>query len=301
MTQGLAERFSHRDVRFCRKERLDMIELSNRHGTAVVTTHGGTVLSYIPVGGDEVLWVSEAAIYDGSKPVRGGIPVCWPWFGSYDATFLGEDPTDANKKGHGIARHEVWDVESVRTAGEATELTLRLEPSESTRRAWPHDFSLRLVVTLGETLQLDLVGENRSDRAWQVSEALHTYFQVAQVDDVVIDGLEQTDYLDKLGDWARGRQSGPLRPTPPIDSVYVGHDGEVVLNDAGRRIRITKENAASVVVWNPGAEGARGFADMPDAACTRMLCVETGNALDDAYRLEPGASHTLRCRISADR
>ena len=301
MNQTLAERFPHPDVRFTRKGELDMIELTNRHGTAVVTTHGATVLSYRPQGGEEVIWVSDTAVYDGSKPVRGGIPVCWPWFGPYDPSALGPDPSDANKKGHGIARYETWDVESVRSVDDATEITLVLLPNDATRKAWPHDFSLRLVVTLGETLRMALVGENRSDHEWLVSEALHTYFRVAQAAGMVIDGLDSTAYYDKLDRSARRTLSGELSLTTPIESVFVGHAGDVVLHDGERNIVMRQDNGHTVVVWNPGAEGAKGFADMPDDQYRHMVCVEAGNALDDAYRLAPGASHTLYCEISAGR
>jgi glucose-6-phosphate 1-epimerase len=301
MNQTLADRFTHPDVRFSRKGELDMVELSNRHGSAVVTTHGATLLSYCPAGGDEVIWVSDTAVYDGSKPVRGGIPVCWPWFGPYDPTALGADPSDAAKKGHGIARYETWDVESVRSVDDATEVTLVLLPRESTRKAWPHDFALRLVVSLGETLRLALVGENRSDREWLVSEALHTYFAVAQATGMVIDGLDNTDYYDKLDQSARRTQSGELSLTTPIESVYVGHAGDVILHDGERQILMRQDNGLTVVVWNPGADGARGFADMPDDQFEHMVCVEAGNALDDAYRLAPGASHTLHCEIGVIR
>lgn len=298
MNQTLADRFDHPDVRFFKRDRLDMIELSNRHGTAVVTTHGATVLSYCPKGGEEVIWVSDTAVYDGSKPVRGGIPVCWPWFGPYDPSTLGPDPSDAHKKGHGIARYETWDVESVRSVEDATEVTLVLLPGDSTRKAWPHEFALRLTVTLGETLRLALVGENRSDRTWLVSEALHTYFRVARATGMSIDGLDHTTYYDKLNQATRATQSGALTLTTPIESVYVGHVGDVVLHDGARDIVMRQDNGHSVVVWNPGAEGAKGFADMPEEQFEHMVCVEAGNALDDAYQLEPGASHTLYCAIS---
>ncbi|HDP89911.1 MAG TPA: D-hexose-6-phosphate mutarotase [Thioalkalivibrio sp.] len=297
MLTDLEQRFSHPDVRFTLRDQLIIIGLSNRHGSATLTTHGATLLSYQPANGQELIWVSETAVYDGSKPVRGGVPICWPWFGPYDPSALGADPTDAAKKGHGIARYELWQVAAVRSVdNDATQVELRLEPTDAIRQAWPLPFMLKLIVTLGEQLTLELVGENRSDRDWQVSEAFHTYFKVAEADGLVIEGLEGCDYIDKGRDGQRFTQTGPLRLTLPMERVFVDHAADVVIDDSGnqRRIVMTKDNSASTVVWSPGPGGAKGFADMPDDQYACMVCVEAANALDNTYILKAGESHSMK-------
>jgi glucose-6-phosphate 1-epimerase len=301
MLDDLAQRFSHPGVRFRQRDRLILVDIENRHGAVTLTTHGGTVLAYRPAGGDEVLWVSDTAVYDGSKPVRGGVPVCWPWFGPYDPGAMGADPTDAAKKGHGVARYAVWEVASVRGLDDgATEVVLRLEADDAIRRAWPWPFVLRLVVTLGEALTLELVGENRSDRDWIVSEALHTYFRVADAEGLVIDGLDGATCVDKLRTDQRSTHEGLLRLDPPLDQVFVDHPGQAVIEDSGNRRRIVmdKTHSASTVVWNPGAEGARGFADMPDDQYAHMVCVEAANALDNAYLLKAGETHRMTMTVA---
>ena len=301
MVDDLAQRFSHPGVRFRQRDQLVLVDVENRYGVVTLTTHGGTVLSYRPAGGDEVLWVSDTAVYDGSKPVRGGVPVCWPWFGPYDPAAMGADATDMAKKGHGVARYAVWDVAAVRGLDDgATEVVLQLEPDDAIRRAWRWPFALQLVVTLGEALTLALVGENRSDRDWVVSEALHTYFRVAESEGLVIDGLDGAVGVDKLRDDRRTTQEGPLRLDPPMDCVFVGHSGRAVIEDSGnrRRIVIDKAHSASTVVWNPGAEGARGFADMPDDQYAHMVCVEAANALDNAYVLAAGETHRMTMTLA---
>ncbi|MDZ7663365.1 D-hexose-6-phosphate mutarotase [Thiohalophilus sp.] len=303
MLEELNQRFAHPDVRFSQKDQLIMIELNNRHGSATLTTHGGTLLSYQPAGGEEVIWLSETAIYDGSKPVRGGVPICWPWFGPYDPDTLGADPTDAAKKGHGVARYELWEVAGVRSVdNEATELVLQLEPNDSIRQAWPLPFMLKLIVTLGEKLTLELVGENRSERDWVVSEAFHTYFNVARADGLTIEGLDNTAYIDKGRDGQRFTQEGPLPLTLPMECIFVDHNNDVVIDDEGhgRRIVMEKINSASTVVWNPGPEGAKGFADMPDDQYDHMVCVEAANALDNAYTLKAGESHSMKMTIAVN-
>jgi glucose-6-phosphate 1-epimerase len=289
----LTERFPHPDVRFHQKGALVLAELANAHGTAIVTPFGATVLSYIPRGGEEVLWVSEAARFDGAKAIRGGIPVCWPWFGPH--------PTDPGRQPHGIARDQAWAIESVRSVDAGTEIVLCLGPTAAIRNTFPHDFALRLVVTLGEALDIQLVGENCSSADWPVSEALHAYFRVARAPGMGIAGLEGIACADKLGDGIRSIPDNPLRVDSPMDRVFLDHFDPVELDDAGngRRIRIEKSGSASTVVWNPGPEGARNLGDMPDDGYQRMLCVEAANALENAYTLPAGGRHSLGMRLSA--
>jgi len=290
----LAERFPHPDVRFSRRDRLVLVEVANEHGTATLTPFGATLLSYIPRGGAEVIWVSDSARFDGHKPIRGGMPVCWPWFGPH--------PTDPGRQAHGIARGAPWAMESVRTVDGGTEIALGLAPTETIRASWPHDFALRLVVTLGAQLEMRLEGENRSDTDWAVSEALHAYFRVAEATATAVDGLAGKEYADKLRGGAHSTQDGPLQVAAPMDRVYLDHEGPAVLDDTGngRRIRVTKGGSASTIVWNPGPAGARDFGDMPDEGYRTMVCVEAGNALDNAYTLPAGARHTLTTRIAVE-
>jgi len=301
MLETLQARFGHPDVKFSLRDRLVLIDIGNDFGTASLTTFGGTLLSYVPKGGRDVLWVSETAVYDASKPVRGGVPVCWPWFGPYDPAAMGADPTDAAKKAHGFARYELWEVDAVSSLPDgATQVVLSLGPNPSIAKAWPHDFRLRLAVTLGEKLHVDLIGQNLSQRDWVVSEALHTYFRVGEAEGLAVRGLEDVQYVDKLQDQGLLTQTGTLRIAPPLDRVFLDHAGPITIEDAGlgRAIEISKEGSASSVVWNPGEEGARGFADMPDDDYRVMVCVEACNALKNSYTLRAGEAHTMRMTIA---
>lgn len=299
MLTSLQQRFNHPNVRFYQRDQLVMIELNNSYGEVTVTTHGATLLSYIPAGGSDLLWVSDTAIYDGTKPVRGGVPVCWPWFGAYDASKMGAHPTDAAKKAHGFARYELWEVESVESIGDATQVVLSLTPNASIEKAWPFDFKLSLAITLGKQLEVELIGENRSDQAWYVTEALHTYFKVAQAPGLVIEGLEGKTYYDKNQDFAPFTQADTLKVQAPMDCVYVDHTGSVVMKDQGRDIVMDKANSASTIVWNPGAEGVKAFADMPNDQYQHMVCVEAGNALQNGYELAAGARHVMTMTLAA--
>lgn len=293
MIDHLQQRFDHPNVRFYQRDQLIMIELQNDYGQATLTTHGGTLLSYIPAGEQDLLWVSDTAIYDGTKPVRGGVPVCWPWFGAYDASKMGAHPSGAAKKAHGFARYELWEVESVENVGDVTQLVLSLSPNERIQQAWPFAFKLSLVVTLGKQLSIDLIGDNLSDQAWLVTEALHTYFKVVQAPGLVVEGLEGVTYYDKNQDFAPFTQLDSLKVQAPMDCVFVDHTGDLVIKDQGRDLVIAKTNSASTIVWNPGAEGVKAFADMPHDQYQQMLCVEVGNALQNGYELDAGARHVM--------
>lgn len=292
MIDQLQQRFNQPGVRFYHRDRLVMVEMKNAHGSTVITTQGATVLSYVPAGGREVLWVSDTARYDGRKAVRGGIPICWPWFGPH--------PDDPALPAHGFARQETWEVTDVTGDADETRATFRLEANERTQSMWPWPFRLDLTVTLGRRLQVDLQTTNLSPEPWQISEALHSYFRVDEARGIEVDGLEGLDYWDKQQGGVRGTQDQPLTVEPPIDRVFFGHGGKALIHDRARDIQVDKRGSATTVVWNPGPDGVKSFDDIPDEAWSGMLCVETANALDNAYRLAPGQRHTLSATIGTE-
>lgn len=283
-------------VRFYQQDHLVMIEVVNTAAKAVLTTHGGSVLSFTPLGEgtsqQDWLWVSDTAVYHGKKPVRGGIPVCWPWFGAAEKDGL---------PAHGFVRNKVWDLVSVTALSPAeTQIELRFATSFETLSLWPQVFELRLTVTVGETLTLALATLNPTDKPFEITEAFHSYFSVSNASDVWVDGLQGSERHDKLTHAEPVTQTESLAIQPPIDSVFLNQPGLVKINDSGlgRCLCIEKESAQSSVVWNPGAEIVKGFADMNDQAWPEMLCVEAGNVLDNAVTIAPKTEHVLRMVIS---
>lgn len=296
MIAALAEAFAVEGVRFSMQDQLVIIEVENAYGKFKLTPHGASLLSYIPAQGGELIWVSETAIYSGTKPVRGGIPICWPWFGGH--------PTDSSLPAHGFVRNAPWQVVAVQAlATGATQVTLQFEHSEATLAMWPHPFRLELVVELAEQLTMTLTTTNLGDESMQITEALHTYFKVADAKGIAVNGLEGSLHLDKLTHAAGQTQSEPVVVNPPMDSVYLNQTADMVIEDvaAQRKIVIAKQNANSSVVWNPGLLGAEAFADMPNASWVNMLCVEAGNVLDNAVTIAAGQSHTMTMQLSEQR
>jgi glucose-6-phosphate 1-epimerase len=289
--QALNSRFGMAGVVFAEGPgELAVLDVENPHARARVVIQGAHVVDWTPRGEEPVLWVSEAARFAPGVSIRGGIPICWPWFGAH--------PSDPEQPQHGFARTAPWQVVAVeRLADERTRLTFRL-PDGVGGAAWPHDLELLYMVTIGRTLELDLVTRNAGDAPVAIGQALHTYFRVSDPAEVVVYGLEGCRYLDKLHG-GEGVQDRRLTPTGPIDRVYLGAVRDAVIEDHGlsRAIRVTKRNSRATVVWNPGHAGAaRG--DFGESGSSHMLCLETANAAEDVVRLEPHAVHLLFTRYT---
>lgn len=272
-------------------------DIDNAQARASVCLQGAQLTHWQPhAQGAPVLWLSPAARYAPGSAVRGGIPVCWPWFGPAGAGA-------AAAPDHGFARTRDWVVtDSGQDPDGRTRLCLRLTDSDATRALWPQTFALDLHIAVGATLTLALVTRNTGTAACSITEALHSYFHVGDIGAVRLLGLEGADYTDKAQPAARARQSGPLHFTQETDRVY-DSTADCIIEDAllRRRITITKSGSASTVVWNPWEAKAARLADLGADAWRRLLCVESANALSAALHLAPGASHRLvvHCRVDA--
>jgi D-hexose-6-phosphate mutarotase len=274
---------------------LPIAVLGSRQGICIVALQGAQVLAFQPGNAHPVLWLSESSVYAPGKPIRGGIPICWPWFGPH--------PTDPTKPQHGFARNRMWTVRESRISPEgATELRLGLTDSPETRNLWPHAFDLELVVSLTTTLTLTLTARNPGRAPFTCSGALHSYFEVADINSVAVHGLQDTDYFDKITATA-GHQAGPVRITGETDRVYQNTTAECVITDPGNRrmLRVGKRGSHSTVVWNPWEAGAARLADFDDRGYLRMICVETANAgLEDVIAVPPQESHVLGTIITVE-
>ena len=270
------------------------LALNTPQAEAHVYLHGAHVSHFQPADGAAVLFMSDRSRFEPGEPIRGGVPVCFPWFG------VRADAPDA--PGHGFARHQLWEVESVeQTADGSVRAALRLESSDRTRALWPYEFRLRHVVTVGQTLTMTLETTNTSDQLFKFEQALHTYFAVGDVRRTAVHGLGQTEYLDKVdGQQPRRQGDAPLRIRSETDRVYIATRAACVLEDeaGGRQITIAKSGSNCTVVWNPWIDKAQRMGDFGDDEWARMLCIETCNVADHAVTLNAGASHTMSAVIT---
>ncbi len=286
-TTQLTQRFALANhLRFVEQGELQIAELSSDAGKVRVALQGAQVLEWTPTGeSTPVVWVSDAAVYQTGKGVRGGVPVCWPWFGA----------GEAGKPAHGFVRTKLWSVAASGVNETGPWLRLTTSDDEATRALWHHAFNLSLTVTLGKSLHIALTTDNTGNSDFSISEALHTYFAIGDVDKVRVTGLDQTHYLDKVLGMSRHQQVGDVTIVGEVDRVYVDTTSEVSIVDIAlaRRIEIHKAHSSATVVWNPGSEKEKGFADMCEGDYRRMLCVESGTAGGDLVTIPAGEAHTL--------
>ena len=267
----------------------DLHWVHTRFGDLV--TQGAHVTRWAP-GVDDVLFLSPKARFETGTPIRGGIPIVFPWFGD-----------DAERRGpaHGFARRVPWTVVTA-GAGRAERdegVLLELVDDETTRKQWPHRFRATLDVVFGAELAIAFSVENRSAEPFTFEALLHTYLRVGDVSQCSLDGLEDAWHKDKTKGNALARNgTGPMRFQGECDRTFCGNEATCVLTDPvlRRTLTVIKEGARSTVVWTPGASRAAALPDLGET-WPQFLCVESGNVMDDAITLRPGERHTMRVRI----
>jgi len=257
--------------------------------TAAVSLHGGQVLSYVPQGFDDLLWLSPCS-QRAPAAIRGGVPVCWPYFGRQGQA--GDVPQ------HGFARNTAWTlVEATDGPDGETTIELSLPEHEGT--------PLRLSQTLriGPGLIQSLTTRNTGAAPMTFTQALHTYFRVGDAQRVRVDGLEGSTYADKY-DGREHRQAGAWdlhdrRDPGRSDRIYHRVGGRYSMHDPvlRRRIHLTTSGSHSLVVWNPGEQGIGALSDAPTDGWRRFVCLEAANAGEDVIELAPGGAHTLQQTI----
>lgn len=265
-----------------------VIDVTTRAATATIALQGAQVLSFVPQGHDDLLWCSPVSPLGGGKPIRGGIPICWPWFGPHG---------DANKPQHGYARNLNWDlidVVELDDDGGHVVLTFGLPQRAKERDLFADGANAMLFIDVGRTLSLRLETDNEGDEPFTISEALHTYFSVGAASAIEIDGLSGAAYRDNTDGGKAKTQTGPL--SIRSETIALFDTSPAVLRIADpvlkRRIEIVRDaDSRSTVVWNPGASAA-GMIEIPKGDETRFVCVESGNIGASAVTIEPGESHS---------
>lgn len=268
------------------------VTVSNKYADADICLYGAHITSYRPHNNMDLLWMSPSSHFQVGFPIRGGIPVCFPWFGPHKS--------DAEKPQHGFARLMYWDVaETASLPNGETLIRLQLNSSEATKAYWPFDFTAELSFTVGQSLTLNLKITNTSPEAFEYTSALHSYFTLSAIENISIEGLANTGYHNQL-DGSDGKQKEEiLRIQEPVTRHYFDTEATCVINDPvfRRRIRIEKSGSKTTTVWNPGAEFCEKIMDLPDDSYHEFVCVETGNTFEDFVHLSPGESHETTATI----
>jgi D-hexose-6-phosphate mutarotase len=232
-------------------------------------------------------------VYARGKALRGGIPICFPWFGAH--------AEHKDYPAHGFARTREFSFQGARRSAEgASQLQFILENDAQTAKLFPYAFRAQLRVSFGDTLGVELTVSNLDQQTFTFEEALHSYFCVVDVTQAAVRGLQGASYADKVRDMARfSETASELRLSAEMDRVYDSTATCTIVDlKAGRELQIEKESSGATVVWNPWAEKAAQMSDLGADAWPRMLCVESANVGSSRRELAPGQSHTLRVHVS---
>jgi len=257
--------------------------------------HGAHVTSWKPADSEETIFVSKESRWEDGRAIRGGIPICFPWFRN-----KADNPKAPQ---HGFARITSWTLNSIMATDDEVKVEMSSASSADSRVWWPEDFSLTYRATFGKTLTLELEMHNTGRSSLRFEEALHTYHCVGDVGNIRIGGLDGATYLDNTDANKACHQRGEIEFNSQVDRAYLGTDHPIRLLDLqfGRRVTVVKANSLTTVVWNPWKEGAHAMSDMNDDEWKQMACIEASNIRDFAIELQPGQQHTMRATIFVEK
>jgi len=275
---------------------LAKISITTNVASAEIYLHGAQVTCWQPSGADEVLFVSERSRWEDGRAIRGGIPICFPWFRAKS--------DNAQAPAHGLVRTKAWKLDSISEDAGLVTVALSTGNDEVSARWWPHSFHITHRITVGAELKLELcvtnTGSPDSAGSMYFEEALHTYFAVGDAASVRVAGLDAVTFLDNMDGNSSKLQQGDVVYNKPTDSAYLGTAAAVELIDPvlQRRIRTAKHNSMTTVIWNPWQPGAAALADLGDNEWQQMACVEASNIMEYAVAVSPGQQHTMTAVLS---
>jgi len=274
-------------------EGIIILNVENKHAYSRISLQGAQILEWMPSDQKPVIWLSSDAAFKHAASIRGGVPVCWPWFGDHD--------TDSSLPAHGFARTCDWKLKHVQDhKNGATELLFCLHHQDDYGRYWSSKANLEIRMIVGEELEITLMTKNLSTSEIIISEALHTYFYINDIASTSVSGLTGCEYLDKTDNFTRKKQQGDIAIDKEIDRVYVNTTDEVIIKDHSfnRSIRIRKSGSLSTVVWNPWEQKSLAMGDMGYQGFRHMLCVETANAADNKLVIPALECHEMSVNYS---
>lgn len=266
---------------------LPMLVVENPLGRAVIALYGAHLMAFQPAGQAEMLWVSPKTALEAGKPIRGGIPLCMPWFG----------PGPDGKSMHGFARTTEWTLVTAEVLDdEATRLELQLSGDASTNALWPHAFEFRMEVVVGRELKLEMTVVNPGSAPIPLAFAFHTYFAVPDVAKITVAGLEGTTYIDKMDNFARKTQDGAVTISSVTDRIYLDVGDRQTLHTGANSIKIDSD-AKCAVVWNAWSNDVN-IPDMGEGNHVGYVCVERCDVADRAVNVQPGGSYRMRMTLA---
>ena len=274
----------------CQIDELVCIRIQHPKASALIALQGAQLLEYTPIGRKPVIWLSDQAEFKQGQSVRGGIPICWPWFG--DAR---KNPDSVQKHlpsgplpAHGWVRDKPWLLETIDSNDERVALKLKF-PTSIWPAPFPHGVELTLHIEIGDELRLNLITRNGSNETLSFSQALHSYFAISDVENIQIENLEGVTFIDTLDNWQEKVEESPVRIAGETDRIYLDTPEVISIQDDPwqRTTQIESDTSKSAVVWNPWIEKGKRLSQFDAESYRKMLCVETADAAKHCVQLEP--------------
>ncbi|MDD2357160.1 MAG: D-hexose-6-phosphate mutarotase [Thiovulaceae bacterium] len=266
------------------------IEVTNSVSSAKIALQGAHIFEYKKDGKNELLWLSSLAQFEENKPIRGGIPICWPWFGPHSEPSLPQ---------HGFARISLFSFISCDEKDDITSVvTLKLTDSPKSKILWDFSFELLVTISISKELYVSIKTTNTDIKEFKITEALHTYLNVENILDAEVFGVKKSTYFDQLSKTMKV-QKNDLHIDQEIDRIYINPNNKLTLKEKNRTIFLQNSHSNSLVIWNPWREKVKSIKDMQDHEYKNMLCIESANVLDDSKIVQPDRSITLSLKLSS--
>ena len=268
---------------------LKCLRIQNDSACATIFLQGAHLTEYSPIGQTNLLFVSEQETFSVNEPIRGGVPICWPWFGSH--------PTEASAPFHGLVRTCEWQYEIIRESQQRTDILLSIE-TNGEDFGFPYLAKAELLISIGQSLVMSLTTTNLGDSPFALSQALHTYFPCPDVEQVTLTGLAGRQTLNKLTNTSMEFPKN-FSFDQEVDWIVMDEGQPLLLTGAVKQpIQLTRLGSRSVVVWNPWQDKAKTLSNFHPDEFKKMFCIETANAADDARLLKPKQTHAMAMEIA---
>ncbi|WP_299491619.1 D-hexose-6-phosphate mutarotase [uncultured Shewanella sp.] len=269
------------------KNGLEYIDIDTQHCQARIFKQGAQIDFFKPKGQKPLLWCSSDNDYQVGSAIRGGIPICWPWFGQHDNSAWPQ---------HGFARTQMWQLSEVKINDKEVDLLFTLALNESTQDYWPYHTQLSARFRLSETLSVSLINTNLDDKTITLTQALHSYFPIGNIHALSATGFNQAQYIE-FNQGPFKQQQDNVIINQETDRVYTQLSPQQQLHTPDGIIEISRENSQSAILWNPWSDKSKRLSHFKDDDYLSMICLEAANVLDDKITLAPNESHTLTTSI----
>lgn len=285
----MTDQFISTQITLSQLNELPVLRIHNQQASATIALQGAHLIEYTPVEANNLLFVSEAETYEQGQAIRGGVPVCWPWFGPHRS--------DANAPAHGFVRDREWSHEIVSDQPERTDIRFFLI-TDGSDPGFPYKARVELLVSIGATLIMSLTTENLDDQPFLISQALHNYFRCKNIGDVLIHGLTGACYHDKVSG-ENAYVPSELIINREIDWVVQEPGEPIGLSEDGKlRFKLNRIGSRSVILWNPWVDKSKILSHFAPSEYQHMVCIEAANASEDSRLIKPRNSHVLVMEVA---